>query len=568
MMRKKLRSILSGLTALLAGALVLAAVALPMPQSKAEEAAVASPYPQTAALLAQVEQQEAMDAALLAELQSGYYTPDDPLVVVNPYGISPLTALILFKTEEPCQISIHVPGKDAQTALDYTFSGYTTDHIVPVYGLYADTENEVELTFTPQNSNAYTLTVPLQTDKLSSRYDFLHILTDMEQPDCYEPGFNISYESVLFLNGIAAFDANGDPRWHLSIPEVSFYVQNYDYYDHFLLAVDYGDEQLYLLETDPLGRIYQITQMYNSICHHDLTLYGDHTVLIPYCSVNQPTIEDLIVEMDLKTGAVTHSMDLRDVLQSTRGISNASNDVFHLNAIVPIEGSTDILLSLREQSNILRISWPDGEIKWIAGDDTNILPMFEKYYLTETGEDYEAFYRQHAPTILSSSDVANGIFDILLFDNGWTRDQHDASVTEDTLYSRMVSYRIDENAGTIEQIRQYGKEYGRGLYSYVQGDANELANGNWLGAFDVSVGTDTVPFAPAYVEVDENNDLVWMMQITSFSNIDGDTHYEEYRVERSILYSDASNDLRIGESPVIFISDAILDALQAQTGAK
>ncbi|HPF88273.1 MAG TPA: aryl-sulfate sulfotransferase [Candidatus Limiplasma sp.] len=562
-MKKSVKLSFSILALLLAGALVAAVLLdwVPADSPTAEETAIEVPYPETAALLAQVAGQEETDEMLLAELASGYYTPDDPLVVVNPYDISPLTALILFQTEDACRVSIHIPGADAQTSLDYTFDGYTTDHIIPVYGLYADTENQVTLTLTPKNGAAATVTVPVETEALTSRYDFLHIITSMEQPDEYEAGFNISYESVLFLGGIAAFDADGVPRWHLAIPDASFYVQNYHYHNHYLIGVDYGKKQRYLLECDPLGRIYQITATYDSSFHHDVTVYTDHTVLIPHNSINQPTIEDTIVELDLSTGEVTHVMDLRDVLQSTRGISNASNDVFHLNAIVAIDGSTDILLSLRAQSYLVRMSWPDGEIRWIAGSDENSLPMFDKYYLTPTGEDYEPFYRQHAPCILSSSDVANGIFDILLFDNGWTRDQYDSTVTEDTLYSRMVEFRIDETAGTITQIRQYGQEFGRALYAYVQGDANELINGNWLGAFDVTVGTDTIPYAPAYVEVDANNDLVWMMQITAFSNIEGDVSFEEYRVERSILYSDASNDLQLGISPVVFLSDMVREAL-------
>ena len=341
-------------------------------------------FSETKSLLLRLLEQENTDALLLDELNSGAYTPADPLVVVNPYDLSPLTALILFQTETPCQIAIHVPGKDAQTALDFAFDGSDTDHIIPVYGLYAGTKNMVELTLTPEDGGAYTVTVPVETEQLSARYDFLHIITAMEQPEKYEPGVNISYESVLYLGGVAAFDSGGEPRWHLALPEVQFYTQNYDYNGHFLLGVDYGWEQRYLFEVDPLGRIYQVTALYNSSFHHDVEVYGENSVLIPYSSVNQPTIEDMIVEIDLDTGEIVNTMDLRDVLQSTRGISNASNDPFHLNAIVAIEGSTDILLSLRAQDYILRMSWPDGEIKWIAGSDENSLPMFDKYYLTET----------------------------------------------------------------------------------------------------------------------------------------------------------------------------------------
>src|SRR5574344_2155071 len=40
----------------------------------------------------------------------------NPKIVVNPYGLSPLTALVMFKTDKPVGVHVKVIGKDALTS--------------------------------------------------------------------------------------------------------------------------------------------------------------------------------------------------------------------------------------------------------------------------------------------------------------------------------------------------------------------------------------------------------------------------------------------------------------------
>ena len=40
------------------------------------------------------------------------YTVDNPKVIVNPYGISPLTGLIIFETKDLTAPTITIPGED------------------------------------------------------------------------------------------------------------------------------------------------------------------------------------------------------------------------------------------------------------------------------------------------------------------------------------------------------------------------------------------------------------------------------------------------------------------------
>ena len=51
-----------------------------------------------------------IDAALQAELENGYAL-EDALIVVNPYGTAPLSAVAVFTTEEACGGTVTVKGK-------------------------------------------------------------------------------------------------------------------------------------------------------------------------------------------------------------------------------------------------------------------------------------------------------------------------------------------------------------------------------------------------------------------------------------------------------------------------
>ena len=43
------------------------------------------------------------------------YTLDNPNIILNPYGNSPLTALVLFETEQELDVKVTITGKDKLT---------------------------------------------------------------------------------------------------------------------------------------------------------------------------------------------------------------------------------------------------------------------------------------------------------------------------------------------------------------------------------------------------------------------------------------------------------------------
>ena len=70
------------------------------------------------------------------------HTLDNPNVIVNPYGNSPLTALVIFETSEETEVSVTIPGKDKNTTYTHTFEE-SKEHYLPIYGLYAGKTNKI-----------------------------------------------------------------------------------------------------------------------------------------------------------------------------------------------------------------------------------------------------------------------------------------------------------------------------------------------------------------------------------------------------------------------------------------
>ena len=70
------------------------------------------------------------------------YTIDNPNIILDPYDASPLTALVLFETNDEVEPTITIVGKDELTTYTYK-SKKSNKHYLPIYGLYADYENTI-----------------------------------------------------------------------------------------------------------------------------------------------------------------------------------------------------------------------------------------------------------------------------------------------------------------------------------------------------------------------------------------------------------------------------------------
>ena len=143
---------------------------------------------------------------LEAKFKTTGFSIDNPNVIVNPYDISPLTALVIFDTSSAVAPTVAIAGKDANTTYTHEFPS-ATHHLLPIYGLYPDAENQVTISY-----GDTTKTLTIQTDPLPD--DF--ILPTSVTADRDQLGNDLYFFTPSSKGYTCAYDVNGDVRWYLS----------------------------------------------------------------------------------------------------------------------------------------------------------------------------------------------------------------------------------------------------------------------------------------------------------------------------------------------------------------
>ena len=71
---------------------------------------------------------DALTAKYADIVRGQQYSWENPYIKVNPYENSPLTALMIFHTDQPIKIRYRVIGKSANTTIKNEVKGYQTNH--------------------------------------------------------------------------------------------------------------------------------------------------------------------------------------------------------------------------------------------------------------------------------------------------------------------------------------------------------------------------------------------------------------------------------------------------------
>jgi hypothetical protein len=485
-----------------------------------------------------VTQQQKIEEGLRAYYRVGKYTFTDPLVVQNPYQTAPLTALVIFDTPENSQISIHVPGKTPQAAVDFTFEGYQQHHEIPVYGLYADTLNHVTISMNTQNGESTQTEVDLQTEPLPVYMQDFQV--DKVNPDKYSPGFNFTFSGLK-----PVFDIDGNVRWYST--RLSWWVFSRLKNGRFMFTYSIDDQENNpMLEQDLLGKIYTIYHIADGV-HHDIFELPTGNLLITSSDLKSDTIEDYILLVDRRSGYLLRSFDLKKTLDESRPreIGIPPKDWLHLNSIVydPTDGS--IIISSKAQSAVIKLTYPGMQIKWILGTHDNWSAKYQPYLLTPLGNNFEWPWSQHHASLYGPDMPGDNTIDIFLFDNGLYRSFELANAySPPESYSMVVHYRIDEASMTVEQVWEYGKENGAATFSGSLGSAYLLPNGDVLGTWGAiskdAQGNPLTKVGPndtnetKIIEVNpSNNDVVFECTVADS---------ETYRLLRGGLYDGYSEE--------------------------
>jgi arylsulfate sulfotransferase len=199
---------------------------------------------------------------------------------------------------------------------------------------------------------------------------------------------------------------------------------------------------------------------------------------------------DEVVEFEPDTGRIVERFSLTDVMDTQRFgfmslngfwrekyndfLDSPSMDWSHANSLQYLPDEDSILVSFRHLCCIVKFDWKNKKLKWILGDPDGWSDEFHPYLFQPEG-DLQWFYHQHSPHVTASGTI-------LMFDNGNYRGMPYASpVPASENHSRVVAYRIDEDAMTVRQVYSYGAPQGDSFYSPFFGEAEILpTTGNLL----------------------------------------------------------------------------------------
>jgi hypothetical protein len=211
------------------------------------------------------------------------FTLDNPNVVVNPYDVSPLTALVMFDLDDVEDIVVTVEGKDEDTTYSYKVEGKRNNYI-PIYGLYSDKENKVIIKVGKKSKEINIKTGSLEEFSIIDNYsDNLISFVDMD---------SYSY----------AVDKNGDVRWYLE-----GYGGKLDVFSngHFLLHSNNSVGSGYysgIVEIDVLGKIYSDYIIDNGGYKGAYSIIDDNNI---YVASN-----GYVNLLNLQSGSVINSIDI------------------------------------------------------------------------------------------------------------------------------------------------------------------------------------------------------------------------------------------------------------------
>ena len=459
--------------------------------------------------------------------ESEGYTLETPNVILNPYGNSPLTALVIFETKQEEKASVTIKGKDELSTYTHTFDEGKV-HYLPIYGLYAGVENEVVISIGDKEK-----TLKIKTDELPNDI----ILPTKVTKDESKLTNDLYFFTPSSRGYTCAYDVNGDVRWYLD--ERATWEVNRLKNGHLLLSTErlvntpYYSTGLY--EMDMLGKVYTEYSLPGGY-HHDYFEMENGNLLIASDDFDNEygTVEDYVVELDRDTGNIVKTFDLKDILkmEDGKGEDWIEYDWFHNNSVWYDKKTNSITLSGRHQDAVININYDSGELNWILGDSTNWSEEYQKYFFKPLG-DTEWQWAQHAAMILPNGNV-------FVFDNGNNKSKNkDEYVSAENSYSRGVIYKIDTEDMTAEEVWEYGKERGNEFYSPYISDVDYIGDNHYIvHSGGISYKNGVIQNKPAGVAESDTlvSDTVEILDVKVIFEMVLPTN--NYRVEKMSLYGD------------------------------
>jgi len=416
-----------------------------------------------AALDDMVSEQASKDLEYLKLIEDKVYTFDDPYVVVNPYDISPLTALIIFRTKEKVEIDVIINDVFVTTMESDKL------HSIPIYGLKAGIVNKVVLKYDNHVKE-------VSIDRTNIKKRDLSVEVKNSNIDIDKELYFLSSPNDM---NVFAYDGSGNMVWQLS----GNYALDIEFLENGRMYLSNGESssisECYdgFYEMDYLGKIHKNYSLENGY-HHELVRLSDGSVLVAGGNKQEsaPYSASFVYQIQ-SDGKVIHSIDIYDLFREIdiEFADSLKGKNVLINSIDYHEDSKEMILSLRGLNTVLSLNFETKKLNWILGDPEFYSSSFKPYLLNITDGSR---FPLGAHTAFLTKDGYLGVFN-----NGYDMVNESSIYLVDHLedYSSAVLYKIDgKNISTYWEYDGDKKyfNYALGSFQYYE-DHSKLINFGW-----------------------------------------------------------------------------------------
>lgn len=380
------------------------------------------------------------DARRRLELNEQYqaldYSFKTPMIILDPFERTPLTALLRFKTSQPARITLTVAGRDNAKELTHTFQDKKSEHEIPVLGLYPDHNNRVTLTAEYDDGSSEKSEIQIRTHKVPKRALFV-----TEQKNDHETRYHFLHDGIVFdEDGWMRFSFKNDGQivyWfngNLIAEDRNSGLTRYSMSGEFL--------QHYPFPKDFVSFAHGIAQKPNGNFLVIGSFSGKKAVI---ANEEQPTQREFVIELDYKTGKHLNTIDLANILNPDRSVIIKSatrdyglNDWCHINSVDYDSSDKSIVVSCRHVG-IIKVDETTHQLTWVV----SMHQGFDKSGRNGTGPNL----REKLLTALDKNgkilpiSVQKGV--TASTDFKWPAKTHHAKVLGNNLFS------VFDNAGSL-----------------------------------------------------------------------------------------------------------------------
>ena len=260
-----------------------------------------------------VEDQQAIADRLDDEKKSQEYTFDNMLIEYNPFGTNTQSLYVYFNTDEAVSISynIHVDDEEIDDFRRDVWqeNTYTTEHEFQVIGLIPDMENTITFFLTREDGSTDTKEIVYEMGSLLGTEEVMLDSDFQKDSQKLEDGLYVVLGNDSdALDFMYYYDNQGVLRGEIPI---------IGYRSHRLLfdenSVYFSISETELAQMNRLGQVTNVYDLGNYKLHQDYVFDDNGNMLILGTDTTRDSVEDIVLRLDVESGAVTEVLDLGDL---------------------------------------------------------------------------------------------------------------------------------------------------------------------------------------------------------------------------------------------------------------